>query len=192
MDILERILQGAILEFKENGVKFTMDSLAKRLGMSKRTLYERVPSKTDVIQFVIDRTFEDVKRQQKVILEDKNITTKERLKRLLTVIPTYATVLDMRRVNELKTTYPALYEKIEYNIETDWEATIALFEQAMEEGIIRKVNVVILKLLLCNVYEQLIGGDLLLQNNISYEMAMDNIMDLLFEGLYVQGKGESQ
>lgn len=192
MDILERILQGAILEFKENGVKFTMDSLAKRLGMSKRTLYERVPSKTDVIQFVIDRTFEDVKRQQKVILEDKNLTTKERLKRLLTVIPTYATVLDMRRVNELKTTYPALYEKIEYNIETDWEATIALFEQAMEEGIIRKVNVVILKLLLCNVYEQLIGGDLLLQNNISYEMAMDNIMDLLFEGLYVQGKGESQ
>lgn len=192
MDILERILQGAILEFKENGVKFTMDSLAKRLGMSKRTLYERVPSKTDVIQFVIDRTFEDVKRQQKVILEDKNLTTKERLKRLLTVIPTYATVLDMRRVNELKTTYPALYEKIEYNIETDWEATIALFEQAMEEGIIRKVNVVILKLLLCNVYEQLIGGDLLLQNNISYEMAMDNIMDLLFEGLYVQRKGESQ
>lgn len=186
MELIDRIFQGAIEEFKENGIKFTMDSLSKRIGISKRTLYETVASKNDVINIVIDRTFQDVKEQQKVILEDSTLSTKERLKRLFSIIPTYASVIDYRRMNEIKIAYPLLYIKIQNNLENDWEPTIALLEKAMDESIIRKVNIVILKMLLCDVYEQLINGTILIQNNISYETAMEEIINLLFDGLYLK------
>ena len=68
MELIDRVFYGVIEEFRENGVKFTMDSLASRLGISKRTLYETVPSKTALIEMVIDLTFADVKKQQRLSL----------------------------------------------------------------------------------------------------------------------------
>ena len=68
MELVEKIFDGAVEEFQYSGFRFTMDALAKRIGISKRTLYETIPSKEAVIEMVIDRTFEDIKEQQKVIL----------------------------------------------------------------------------------------------------------------------------
>lgn len=189
MELIDRILEGAIEEFGDSGIKFTMDSLAKRLGISKRTLYETVSSKLDIMNMVIDRTFADVKKQQKVIFEDPSLTTKERIKRLFSIVPTYASVLDYRRMNEIKVAYPLLYAKIQNNLKNDWEPTISLLEKAMEEGIIRRVNTVILKMLLCDVYERLINGEMLIRSNISYEVAMEEIMNLIFHGLYLEEEG---
>ena len=185
-ELMNRIFDGGIEEFKEAGIKFTMDSLAKRIGISKRTLYETIPSKNELIERMIDRTFVDVKRQQKEILSNPDLEMVERLKKLFNVVPTYADVLDYRRMNELKAAYPQLYKKVQERLETDWEPTIALLNQAMEEGVIRKTNVVIIKLMLCEVYEQLINGQVLIQNNISYEKAMNEMISIIFEGLLVR------
>ena len=51
---IERIIEGTIEEFKVNGIKFTMDGLTKRIGMSKRTLYEIVSSKQELFELMID------------------------------------------------------------------------------------------------------------------------------------------
>ena len=40
MTLKERIMEATIDEFNEKGVKFTMDDLAKRLTMSKKTIYK--------------------------------------------------------------------------------------------------------------------------------------------------------
>lgn len=183
MELTERIFDGAIEEFRYSGFKFTMDALARRIGISKRTLYETVASKEAVIEMVIDRTFADIKQQQSHILDNGELTTNEKIKQLFTIVPTYAKVIDYRRILELKMTYPKLYQKVEQCLENDWEPSITLLEQGMQEGVIRQTNVVILKLLLCEVYERLINGDALIQNQITYEEAMQETMNIIFEGL---------
>ena len=35
----EKIIDAAIEEFTQNGLKFTMSDLAKKLGISKKTIY---------------------------------------------------------------------------------------------------------------------------------------------------------
>lgn len=183
MELKERIFYGCMEELKDNGVKFTMDSLAKRLGISKRTLYETLPSKKDVIRLVIDRTFQDVKEQQTSILEDTSLSTVEKIMKLFVVVPSYVNVLDYRRMNELKVAYPTLFNVIQDKIENDWEPTMAILQKAMDEGILRQTNLVIVKLLLCEVYERLINGDILIENNISYEEAMKESIQIILHGL---------
>lgn len=183
MELIDRIFEGCVEEFKENGVKFTMDSLAKRIGISKRTLYETISSKEEAVELVVSRTFADVKQQQKEILENEQMPTVERIKKLFTVVPTYANVVDYRRMNEIKQSYPGIYKEIQERLENDWEPTIALLEEAMREGIIRKTNITILKLLLCEVYERLITGEMLIKNDISYEQAMQETITIIFEGV---------
>jgi AcrR family transcriptional regulator len=183
MELIDRIFYGAIEEFRENGVKFTMDSLAARLGISKRTLYETVPSKTDVFEMVIDRTFADVKRQQKEIFENSAMSLEDKLKRLFTIVPSYSEVMDYRRVNEIKRVYPQLYKKIHEYLSSDWDRTIALLEEGMNAGVIRRKNIVVLKVLLLEIFERLLDGSFLIQNNISYEMAMKETLSIVFDGI---------
>jgi len=183
MELADRIFYGAIEEFRKNGVKFTMDSLASRLGISKRTLYETVPSKTDVFEMVIDRTFADVKRQQKEIFENSGMSLEDKLKRLFTIVPSYSEVMDYRRVNEIKRVYPQLYQKIHEYLSSDWDRTIALLKEGMDAGIIRRKNIVVLKVLLLEIFERLLDGSFLIQNNISYEMAMNDTLSIVFDGI---------
>ena len=192
MELIERIFYGGIEEFRENGAKFTMDSLANRLGISKRTLYESIPSKKDVIELVIDRTFADVKQQQKVIFEDDSMAIMDKLKKLFIIVPSYSDMLDYRRVNEIKFAYPHLYEKVHENINNDWDNTIALLEKGMDSGIIKRKNLVILKALLCEAFEKLLDGTFLIRNNITYEVAMQEIISVIFEGILVDSNQEQQ
>ena len=49
MDTKLTIIKEALLIFSENGLNFSMDSLAAKLKMSKRTVYELVGSKENLI-----------------------------------------------------------------------------------------------------------------------------------------------
>ena len=186
MELLDRIFYGAIEEFRENGIKFTMTSLANRLGISKRTLYETVPSKGTLFEMVIDKTFADVKRQQKELFENSQISLEEKLKKLFTIVPSFSEVMDYRRVNEIKRVYPHLYEKIYTYLETDWDRTIALLEEGMNAGIIRRKNILVLKALLVEIFERLLDGSFLIQNNISYEMALQETLSIVFDGIFIR------
>jgi len=193
MDITDRIFYGVIEEFKENGIKFTMDSLASRLGISKRTLYETISSKTEVLEMVIDRTFADVKRQQKEIFDNSGLSLTDKLKRLFTIVPSYSEVIDYRRVNEIRRVYPQLYQKIHDNLSSDWERTLDLLEEGMEAGVVKRKNLVVLKVLLLEIFEKLLDGSFLIQNNITYEMAMKETLYIIFEGILTdECKGEAQ
>lgn len=186
MELNERIFYGGMEEFKEKGFKFTMDSLAKKVGISKRTLYENVSSKEMLLELVIDKTFADIKRQQKEILKNKNLSTMEKLKGLLLIVPIYSNNLDYRRVKELKNSFPRLYKKVQDGLENDWDATILLIEQAMDEGVIRKIDIVVLRMLLVDIFEKLIDGERLIKNNISYEQAMQETMSIVFHGILIE------
>jgi len=195
MDLIDRVFYGAIEEFRENGVKFTMDSLASRLGISKRTLYETVPSKTAVIEMVIDLTFADVKKQQKSIFEDDEMSLTNKLKKLFTIVPAYADMIDYRRVNEIKRIYPHLSQKIDDNLNSDWDRTISLLEEGVDAGVIKRKNLVVLKLLLVQVFGKLLDGNFLIQNNISYQTAMKETLSIVFDGILTdehKGTGVTQ
>ena len=43
--MFEEIVKAAIAEFDENGIRFTMDDLSKRMRISKRTLYSHIETK---------------------------------------------------------------------------------------------------------------------------------------------------
>jgi len=53
----------------------------------------------------------------------------------------------------------------------------------MDAGIIRRKNIVVLKVLLLEIFERLLDGSFLIQNNISYDMAMNDTLSIVFDGI---------
>ena len=59
----DKIIDATVEEFKQNGLKFTMNDLAKRLGISKKTIYTVFESKQAVLVAVWHRADPDLSAQ---------------------------------------------------------------------------------------------------------------------------------
>ena len=112
MSLEIKIINATIDIFREKGVKFTMDDIANKLGVSKRTLYENIDSKETLLSLLVDEVFDSIKQQGHKIIEDTSIDDLEKLKRLLTIIPTSYNTIDYTKIHEIKKFYPNIYEKI--------------------------------------------------------------------------------
>ena len=75
----EKIIDAAIEEFTQNGLKFTMSELAKKLGISKKTIYTVFESKQAVLIGIADRYAADFSNMQEELEADTSLDAVEKL-----------------------------------------------------------------------------------------------------------------
>ena len=136
---------------------------------------------------MVDYLFDRIKESEREVLEDESLSTLEKIRRILGVMPEGYREIDFRQLYILKDKYPEIYRQVENRLETGWETTIALLEQGMEEGVIRRIDIPILKMMLEASLEQFFQRDVLLRNKISYTEALDEVVNILVDGIAVRG-----
>ena len=188
MELREKILEGTIQAFNKKGLKFTMDDVAKTLGMSKKTIYTVFNDKESMFYALVDYMFDRIKESEQRIVEDESLTTIEKIRQILGVMPEGYRNVDFHLLYQLKDKYPAVYRQVEQRLETGWTETIALLEQGMEEGCIRQVPIPLVKMMLEASLEQFFQRDILIQNKITYQDALEEVVGILMDGLVVQDK----
>lgn len=183
MDSKETILEGTIQAFNQKGLKFTMDDIAGQLGMSKKTIYTVFRDKEALFLAMVDYLFDRIKESENEILQNEKMTTLEKIRKILCVLPESYQKVDFGQLYLLRGKYPSTYAKVEERLETGWEGTIALLQQGMEEGVIRPVKVPIVKMMFEAALEQFFQRDILIQNKISYVDALQEVVDILVDGI---------
>lgn len=185
MELEKRILEGTIQIFNQKGLKFTMDDIAVQLGMSKKTIYTVFRNKEILFLTMVDYLFDCIKESEREIVENKDLTTVEKVRCILGVLPEGYKDVDFQKLYLLKDKYPRIYKKVELRLETGWETTIALIEQGIEEGVIQPIKIAILKMMLESSLEQFFQRDILVRNKISYKEALDEVVTILVDGILV-------
>ncbi|MGF7142579.1 AcrR family transcriptional regulator [Anaerotaenia torta] len=183
MELKEKLMDAVIEAFNEKGLKFTMDDIAKHMGISKRTLYTVVEDKEALFLETMETVFGEIKKGEREILEDESLDSIEKLKRILIFLPNRYQAVDFRQLYELKDKYPRIYAKLEKRLETDWDATFQIMEQAMEEGRIRRINLQIFRAVFSGTVEYYLSRRILEENRIEYEDALRQMLDILMEGI---------
>jgi AcrR family transcriptional regulator len=186
MELREKILDAVVEEFNEKGPKFSMDDLAKRLGISKRTLYSIIDSKESLFLEMVDHVFGAIKESERKIAGDPNLDVMEKLKKILIILPEKYKTVDFRRLYELKTKLPKIYAKIEKRLETDWDLTFRIMQQAIDEGKIRKINMQVFQAIFSGTIEYYLSRSVLIDNKISYEDGLEQMLDILINGICVK------
>ena len=170
----------AMTLFTERGVKMTMDELAGRLHVSKRTLYETVSSKEELASFVIGHYFDIVEEKQRPIREDDSIDTYEKLRLLLTTTPTMP--FSSFKINEFAVVYPKAYALLDEKLSTGWDNIFNVIEQGISEGIFRPID----KDFFAAVYTSCIEGltmGYLDKSGMSFNDMQDMLVKLLLDGI---------
>lgn len=190
MELKETILKGTLQVFNDKGLKFTMDDIAERLKISKKTLYKVFDDKEALFLAMVDYMFDTIKESERQVVEDERLSTAEKIHRVLGVLPEGYKDVDLRQLYLLKDKYPRIYDQVELRLETGWETTIELLERGIEEGCIQPVKIPILKMMLEASVEQFFQRDVLVRNGITYQDALDEVVNILMEGIRVHGAQE--
>ena len=178
MELQEQILEETLKIFNEKGLKFTMDDIAHDLGISKKTIYTIFKTKEQLFFTMVDYLFDQIKVSEQQVMDNDALSVVEKLRSIFKVMP--------ERYSELKAKYPKIYKKVEKRLETGWDNTISLLEQGMEQGVIRKVHIPIVKMMLESTLEQFFQRDVLVKNKISYQEALDEVVDIMMDGILVE------
>lgn len=182
----EKILEATIKVFNRKGLKFTMDDIAKELSMSKKTIYTVFSDKNSLFGEMVDYCFDKIKESENEIVISSELSTIEKIKQILGVLPESYADIDFRQLYPLKEKYPKIYRKVEERLESGWENTIALINQGIEEGVIRPVNVFLIKTMMEATLEQFFQRDILLINKIPYKKALDEVVSIITDGIIVR------
>ena len=185
MELRQQILEGTIRAFNQKGIKFTMDDIAKQLGISKKTIYTVFADKEELLLAMVDYMFDSIKESEMKILHNGGLTTVEKIRRILGVLPEGYRDVDFRQLYMLKDKYPTIYNRLERRLETGWETTINLIERGISEGVIRPINIQLLKVMLESALEQFFQRDVLIRNDLTYNDALDQVVEILVEGIVV-------
>jgi len=186
MELRESIIEGTIVVFNQKGLKFTMDDIAKQLGISKKTIYTVFSDKETLFYAVVDYMFDSIKESERQVLEDTSLSTLEKIRKILGVLPEGYKEIDFRQLYLLKEKYPQIYRKVEERLETGWESSIQLLEQGMQEGVIRPIPVALVKMMLEAALEQFFQRDILIRNGLTYTEALEEVVGILVDGITVK------
>ncbi len=185
MELRESIIEGTIKVFNQKGLKFTMDDLAKVLGMSKKTIYTVFADKEELFFAMVEWIFDSIKEEEKRVLNDESLPTVQKLKVLLGVLPEGYKEVDFRQLYSLKDKYPKIYKQVEIRLETGWEATLELMQQGIAEGVLRPVSLPLFKMMMEASLEQFFQRDILLQSDMTYGEALEEVVNILMDGITV-------
>ena len=108
----DKILEATIKVFNQKGLKFTMDDIAAELGMSKKTIYATFRDKESMFLGMVDYCFDRIKIQKQVVLEDETLSTVEKIRKVLGVMPEGYKEIDIGKLYVLKDKYQKIYLQV--------------------------------------------------------------------------------
>lgn len=183
MDIRSEILSATIPVFNKKGIKFTMDDVAKEVGISKKTIYTVFADKQELVYDMVDYCFDSIKRSEERVMKNAGLTTIEKLQAILGVLPDGYKDIDFAQLYILRDKYPRIYSRVEERLESGWDTTIELLRRGMEEGVVRQIDTAIVKVMFEATLEQFFIRDVLVKNKISYSDALAQVVDIICNGI---------
>lgn len=178
----ERIMMAAAQELNERGVRFTVDAVAEKLGISKKTLYQYYRSKDELIADIVQAALEDCTAQQEAILaSDRDFAAK--LAGILTITPQLFGKINDWVYADLQRYRPAEWAKIEEYRRSCGIDTRLLLDQGVAAGYLRPVNTAVAARMLRGSVTEMMNYDFLAEANLTFTDALRASTDVILRGL---------
>jgi len=163
--------------------KFTMDKIAKKLNISKATLYKYFSSKDEIVDAVVQYkiqefiTFED-------LLADDNIDFSERFFEIIKTASIMLAEISGQFLHDTKIKHPELFVKMDAFSDQALSAAEKFYQQGIESGVLNDIDPKILALTDKMFIQAVSNPKFLQEHNISVKEAFDNYFLVKSKGIF--------
>lgn len=182
----DRILNAAQKQFLIYGfTKVTMDEIAAKIGMSKKTIYKFYPSKTDVVNAIADKMFAEAEQGLQNIVQDTQINFIEKLRNMMTFIGLHLSKLSQPLIEDIRQNAPQLWEKIsDYRKKSIYKNFGSLIQEGRQKGVFRSnIDEHLVMLIYVHVIQNIINPETLSQLPLSAPQVYEHVIKVIFEGI---------
>jgi AcrR family transcriptional regulator len=165
--------------FSAHGSTFNMDDVAKALKISKKTVYKDYGNKEALILLVVKSVFEGIEHQLQAILAHTEWDSAEKLIRMTCAFPDERDI-DYHKAFILKKESPKAYALFIHYLEDNWQVSKRLFEQAIEEGLIKNIDHSLFRIIMLGITKQVLDVE-----EENKEELLEKCVRQVFEGLFL-------
>ena len=179
-----RILMAAADEMKNRGVKFTMSDLARRLSLSKTSLYEHFASKNELVHDILATAIQDGQEQEQEICNNSELSDAEKIQALLKLAPkVFGSINSHSIYDDLRHYYPEEWQLVSDFRQEQLNLLTSLIDQNIKNNSLRPVNVSVLRQIVASVINDLSNYRFLEENNLTLADALSAMADIIVFGL---------
>ena len=182
----DRIMRCAVEEIRNKGLKFTMSDLARRMGVSKRSLYMHFESKENLVSSIVEALLEDIYKQRILIVADTQLDYPEKLKKLIITEPVLFAPMEGSMIIEIKRFLHVKSEKIEQMLSENWKVIEEFLQIGVNSGQLRSIYIPVLEKMVRGTKNEIINYHFLAENNVSLNQASAYMVDILIYGMIPQ------
>jgi AcrR family transcriptional regulator len=157
--------------FRDGFYKTTMDEVATELKMSKKTIYKFFPSKEDLVMAIANHFMEGMKSKIVPALNsDKNAI--EKLAELNNILAKVSQRISSKRMDEIKTYFPALWNEIDnFRTKMMFANITKVIDQGKAEGLFLDYPTPIIMNTFVSSVRAIVNPEFILNNNFSISEA---------------------
>jgi len=180
-DARERLIAACLDLLRTKGLKrFTMDELALRAGMSKRTVYRYFGSKEEIIEKAVESLMYKVAWQAQEIIQSEKDPKEAVADMLEYLIRQASSILTRETLDELRSHYPFLWQKID-RLRTErleWLARELVARSPRQE--VKSIDLRIIASSIIASVQAVVNPDFILDNNLTFEETVTQLTTFLY------------
>lgn len=182
-DLRPDIVASFLGEFNAFGPKLTLDQIASKIHISKKTIYRFFEGKDDIYLYICKIASKKLQTALEEIEKGEG-TTVEKMAKMIRARSCWAKDIDVSYVRELKEVSPDVYAAFLHLHHIHWESMMVLMNQGKNEGMVKSA----LDLRLAIRYleaglDALLDDDILATTGLTYAQAVDSLSDTFLNGM---------
>jgi len=163
--------------------KFTMDKIAKKLNISKATLYKYFSSKDEIIDAVVQYKIQEIITFEDLLVDD-NIDFSERFFEIIKTASIMLAEISGQFLHDTKIKHPELFVKMDTFSDRALYAAEKFYQQGIETGVLNDIDPKILALTDKMFIQAVSNPKFLQEHNISVKEAFDNYFLMKSKGIF--------
>ncbi|CAA6827063.1 MAG: Transcriptional regulator, TetR family protein [uncultured Aureispira sp.] len=163
--------------------KFTMDKMAKKLNISKATLYKYFSSKDEIVDAVVQFKIQEIITFEDLLVDD-NIDFSERFFEIIKTASIMLAEISGQFLHDTKIKHPELFIKMDAFSDRALYAAEKFYQQGIETGVLNDIDPKILALTDKMFIQAVSNPKFLQEHNISVKEAFDNYFLMKSKGIF--------
>ncbi len=187
--IKQRIMETAREAFYLHGFsKVTVDEIAAKNGISKKTIYKYFQSKDDLVEAVTRETLSEMAKCCQSIVKEEGVDFVDRLKRMMTLVAVQYSNVGKALVEDLQKNAPHIWNQIaEFRTQRINIEFGAMLQEGMEKGIFRTdIDRDLILMIYSNAIQTIIKPEMLVHLPYSASQIFETIVKIIFEGILTE------
>ncbi|GGH37294.1 TetR/AcrR family transcriptional regulator [Paenibacillus segetis] len=179
----ERILQAVATEVGYRGLKFSIRDITSKLGISSKTLYQQFDSKESLVLALVKQSIEEMRAAEAAIREDISLTTLEKLKQALIILPGGIAMKDVRLLDELRSGYPEAWKCADEYMREGWSGIRSMVDEGVEQGVLKEFSFDLFVQMYIGSMYRLIEYQVSQNGEMTFKEGITQVVNILLEGI---------